>query len=233
MIGTPIALWVMGNDALVPCVLAGVVIQTAAVCVIIHRNMGTKSLLLNVLPILPLAWLVEFIGSSTGIPFGVYEYTHALQPQVGGVPLIIPLAWLMMLPPAWGIASLVIKDTYNLSPLLVRICRAGIAAAAFTAWDLFLDPQMVGWGFWEWKITGIYFGIPLTNFLGWFLVSFVFTFLLLPEHLPQAWLFIVYTITWLLQSVGQSLFWNLSGPALFGFCGMGSMVLLVFFLRQK
>ena len=46
-----------------------------------------------------------------------------------------------------------------------------LGAAALTAWDLFLDPQMVGEEFWVWARRGLYRGIPLTNFAGWFLTG--------------------------------------------------------------
>jgi len=46
-------------------------------------------------------------------------------------------------------------------------------AAALTAWDAFLDPQMVGEGFWAWRRQGRYRGIPLTNYLGWFATTAV------------------------------------------------------------
>ena len=47
-------------------------------------------------------WGIEALGSATGFPFGHYVYTSKLQPQSGGVPWLIPFAWLMMLPPAWA-----------------------------------------------------------------------------------------------------------------------------------
>ena len=49
-----------------------------------------------------IGWTAEAIGSKTGFPFGAYHYTDRLQPQLLGVPLLIPLAWLMMLPARMG-----------------------------------------------------------------------------------------------------------------------------------
>ncbi len=46
-----------------------------------------------------------------------------------------------------------------------------LGSAALTAWDLFLDPQMVGEGYWTWARRGVYRGIPLTNYLGWFVTG--------------------------------------------------------------
>ena len=85
---------------------------------------------------------------------------------------------------------------------------------------------MVGWGYWVWQTPGGYFGIPWVNFAGWFFSSALITALVRPKplHLPP--LLVIYTITWLLQSVGQAIFWNMPGPALVGFGGMGIFVVL-------
>jgi putative membrane protein len=108
--------------------------------------------------------LSEIAGIHTGIPFSTYSYTSALQPQLAGVPIVIPLAWAMMAYPAWRVGELI-----GSTPLT----RALVAAGALTAWDVALDPQMVGLGIWVWPNGGFYHGIPLVNFLGWFAVGFV------------------------------------------------------------
>jgi uncharacterized membrane protein len=46
-----------------------------------------------------------------------------------------------------------------------------------TAWDLVMDPVMVSGEHWVWDVQGAYFGIPLQNFWGWWLTTFV-TFIL-------------------------------------------------------
>ena len=101
-----------------------------------------------------------------------------------------------------------------------------LSAAAFTAWDLFLDPQMVAWNFWVWDQPGQYFGIPWVNFLGWLLVSALVTVVARPRGLPVLPLLVVYTVTWALQTFGQLFFWGLPGPALMGGVVMGSLVVL-------
>ncbi len=108
---------------------------------------------------------VEHLGITTGRPFGGYSYTGALRPQVAGVPAIVPLAWFAMAVPAREAAHAALGD--RSSPL----GRVTLGAAALTAWDLFLDPQMVGEGYWRWVRRGRYRGIPLSNFAGWFLTS--------------------------------------------------------------
>ena len=218
MILTPIVGWTWGGAALSGAIQAGVLLQVAAVLTALLLHSGRRTLLpMGV--VLPLAWLAEFVGSHTGLPFGRYSYTDVLQPQLGDVPLLIPLAWLMMLPPAWAVADL-------LAPRRPRWRKALVAALVFTAWDLFLDPQMVAWDFWRWHEPGAYFGIPLLNYFGWLLVSFLITYAALPTDLPRGSLLTIYIITWVLQTIGQAFFWSMPGPAAFGFVGMGLFAVL-------
>lgn len=107
-------------------------------------------------------FVIEVIGSSTGVPFGTYAYTGQLGWEVGGVPLVIPLAWAMMAYPCAVVARRITAR---------RVPAVLIAAAGMVAWDLFLDPQMVAEGHWTWAADGAYLGIPLTNYVGWAVVA--------------------------------------------------------------
>jgi lycopene beta-cyclase len=232
LVAMPIVGWSIGENALYPLIKLGVALQTAAVITVLVWNAGRRSTLVMALPILLFAWLAEFLGSTTGFPFGRYSYTLAIQPQLGGVPLLIPFAWLMMLPAAWAVASSAIRHCSFPSPWLLRLTRALVSALAFTAWDLLLDPQMVAWNFWAWSKQGLYFGIPLTNFLGWLLVSFILSLAFCPYHLPEKPLLLIYAVTGLLQFIGQFFFWGLPGPALIGFLGMGGMLAWALLVRK-
>ncbi|WP_158412355.1 carotenoid biosynthesis protein [Ilumatobacter nonamiensis] len=108
---------------------------------------------------------VERIGTHTGVPFGRYAYTNALRPQIAHVPVIVPLAWFGMGLPAREAAHAALGERSTAAT------RIALGSAAMTAWDLFLDPQMVGEGFWAWARRGVYRGIPLSNFAGWFVTG--------------------------------------------------------------
>lgn len=214
MISIPIVRWVVGDAVLHWGVIVSVILQAAAVLAILRHAWPARTLLRVLALVIPTSWLIEYIGSSTGIPFGAYSYTETLQPQLLGVPLIIPLAWLMMLPPAWAVAQAITRRSAG-------IAFVAAASLAFTAWDFFLDPQMVGWGYWVWAQPGGYFGIPWVNFLGWTLSAALLTVLARPAQLPLTALRIIYTVTWALQTIGQLLFWGMPGPALVGGVVMG------------
>ncbi|MCB0098976.1 MAG: carotenoid biosynthesis protein [Caldilineaceae bacterium] len=225
MISIPIVRWLAGDAILPLAVTISVMLQTAATLAALLTAWRVARTAVVCALILLAAWAIELVGSRTGYPFGIYHYTDRLTPQLGGVPLLIPLAWLMMLPAAWAVAQ-------RISGRSRGAAFIGMSGLSFMAWDLFLDPQMVGWGFWQWAqqpmLWGGYFGIPWLNFVGWAFSAALLTQLVLQfvslDGLPHGWLMAMYVATWLLESVGQALFWQLPGPALVGFLAMGVWV---------
>jgi putative membrane protein len=106
----------------------------------------------------------ELIGTSTGYPFGNYEYTTGLGTKIlGRVPFSIPLSWFYM-----GLASFVLGGVLSRWSPLGSVL---LGAYLLTAWDLVLDPAMahpsLALNFWVWHTSGPYFGMPAQNFLGW------------------------------------------------------------------
>lgn len=190
-----------------------------------------------------IAFIFEALGSGTGFLFGHYSYTDKLGYKLLGlVPWLIPIAWCSMLYPAWHIADVVARDANRFTRRALRIV---IAALAITAWDLSLDPRMVQDGYWIWHDVGSYFGIPLSNYAGWFVTALViygvWAFIdHLPfaiDHLqpPQSMVnrqssmvnlpTLAYLVVWLGESVANAVFW--AGPlvGLFVFVGMGAFAL--------
>ena len=227
MVSVPILGWIWGARAQQRGIVAGVLLQSATVVAILSATWSPGRTLTTALGIVGMGWAAEYVGSRTGIPFGRYEYTDRLQPQLGKVPVVIPIAWLMMLPASWAVGMSAAEGLHT---------SIGIAASAlaFTAWDLFLDPQMVAWGLWRWSPPAghrpRYFGIPWINYAGWFAVSAVITGLLYPAataaaDLPRDPLILIYGITWFLELFGQLFFWSLRGPAVAGGIGMGLCLL--------
>lgn len=148
---------------------------------------------------------VEHVGQLTGRPFGRYRYTSALQPQLAGVPVLVPLAWFAMAVPAREAAHAALAGRSNAATRVVA------GATALTAWDLFLDPQMVGEGYWRWSRPGIYRGIPLGNYAGWFLAGLGVMALLevtLPPDEPAADLVAEYGIVAAMETLGFAAFFR-------------------------
>lgn len=146
-----------------PTTVVVVFLAAAALCATAD-SAGWRRAALAVAAATVVGLTVEAVGTRTGLPFGEYRYTDRLQPQVLGVPVVVALAWAGMGLPAWAVAGRLVR-----APAL----RVAIGAVALTAWDLFLDPQMVAEGFWAWPGGGAYRGVPLSNFAGWLAVSAV------------------------------------------------------------
>ncbi len=227
LIATPISIWIFGEGVFPWMASLGVILQLAAVLFSLRTAWPWRRILATLAAIAAFTWAIEFLGSATGFPFGDYSYTQSMQPQLGGVPVIIPLAWAMMLIPAWAVSQVILQPYHSRLGRAYPIIFAALSGLAFTAWDLYLDPQMVARGLWEWdSTTGGYFGIPWSNYLGWWVSSTLLTLLLRPKNLPAAPLLMIYTLTWLFQAMGLGVFWGQSGPALTGFIAMGAFALL-------
>lgn len=224
MIALPVARWIWGDQVIPSFSTVTVMMQSAAVLSILLEGWGSRRTIITFAAVAILTWGAEWLGSTTGFPFGHYHYTALLQPQLFGVPLLIPLAWMMMLGPSWAVAYAILGSRLNGMKRMAAM--AALTGAAMTAWDLYLDPQMVGWGFWIWDEAGEYFGIPLVNFAGWFAVAALVTLIVRPRPVTARPMLIIYGVVWAFQAIGMAIFWGRPGPALFGFFAMGSMLVL-------
>lgn len=175
MIATPLAARNSGERA----VLAWVVVlglfggSLAAAAGLCGRRRAARA----ALAVLVATVVVEAVGTRTGVPFGHYDYTDALGPRIALVPVLVPFAWFAMALPAREVAVAIVGQDAR------PWHRIALGAVALTAWDLFLDPQMVGEGYWIWPDGGAYRGIPLGNYAGWLLTS-AGAMLLLERLLP-------------------------------------------------
>ncbi len=114
----------------------------------------------------------ECVGVATGKVYGPYHYTDLLGPKfLGLVPVIIPAAWFMMTYPSFVMATRLVPEKWQ--GVTRRVGIAAVGALVMTSWDLAMDPLMVAGGNWVWDVKGAYFGVPLQNYLGWWLTTFV------------------------------------------------------------
>lgn len=123
-----------------------------------------------------LSYGVEALGVGSGFPFGAYRYTPVLFPRLpGGVPLAVMCAWV-----------LIVFGTYGCFRLAWRGRRLGVAGALLgavlaTLLDLEIEPVAAHLeNYWQWLVPGSlnYYGVPLTNFVAWFVVAFALLLLI-------------------------------------------------------
>ena len=180
----------------------------------------------------------ELLGVHTGRPFGPYDYSGQLGPKVAGVPLMAAAAWALLARPSRVVGQLAAGApgrAAGLTGLRGRLATVGAAAAALTAWDVFLDPRMVREGYWRWPGGGRYEGIPATNYLGWLATSaviFAAAELIDPSDDPLApvgpsaersgdMALGIYLWTWIGEVIANVLLWRRPRIAVAGGVSMG------------
>jgi len=123
------------------------------------------------------SWLFEELGVSTGLIYGPYHYTSTLGPLLGSVPVLIPLAWFVLVYTSYGLANLIADrlpgGIAGGGRHLIGLVLLG--ALLITALDLVVDPILSGPIFraWVWETAGPYYGVPIQNYVGWIVTAFM------------------------------------------------------------
>jgi len=119
--------------------------------------------------------ILENTSILTGFPFGHYHYTDALGPKLFLVPVLIGLAYIGTGYLAWVIATVLVGDLRHESSAFTTFAVPLIASFVMVVWDLCFDPSLSTIAQnWIWEQGGGFFGVPLTNYLGWFLTVYLF-----------------------------------------------------------
>ncbi|MBI1761992.1 MAG: carotenoid biosynthesis protein [Acidobacteria bacterium] len=137
-----------------------------------------------------LAWLSEWSSAvaDIGIPFGIYKYINTTADRelwVAGVPFMDSLSFSFLSYLSWEVAILLLGELpisrRNVQIVNRDAIRHGwpvtlLAAFLMTYLDIVIDPLTIQGEKWflgklyYYPDGGIYFGITLANFAGWFLL---------------------------------------------------------------
>ncbi len=187
--GTSLALWaliVLYAAARVLQVFPGKVpmlavialhVLSPAVFALIHGAIlyGSRGIFTFAALCLVIGNIFENLGILTGFPFGRYYFTDVMGPKLFLVPILLGLAYLGMGYLSWTLGCLILGGMR--SPLAgSRVVTLPLVASfIMVAWDLSMDPvwSTIEHG-WIWLQGGAYFGVPVSNFLGWYLTVYVF-----------------------------------------------------------
>lgn len=141
----------------------------------------------------------ELAGTITDLPFGPYDYTQMLGYRIGGeVPYPIPVSWYYMLFASVAITARIARADDASS---TKWRWALIAGAILTAWDVPMEVHMtvVQPVHWVWRLETlpawvpdwlggpIYYGMPLSNWIGWYLTGVVISRVMLAIVPPTVW----------------------------------------------
>jgi uncharacterized membrane protein len=155
--------------------LAGV----AAVIAFAHgvRVYGWSGILLFLAITLVVTFAIENLSIVTGFPFGHYHFeVGSAFPNVGAVPIIVGFLYFTMGYFSWIVAGLLLDDAdhhldrpFNVAALPI------VAAFVMVQWDVVMDPPNATLHHaWIWHEGGGYFGVPLSNYGGWYLTVWLF-----------------------------------------------------------
>jgi putative membrane protein len=219
-----------------------------AVAGLLHAasRLGWRSALAIFVAAFSISLASELTGTATGYPFGPYSYTTQLGYLIGGrVPFNIPTSWFFMLYASLAICGRILPARNDSAS---KWRWAAIAALVLTAWDVSMDPAMVATTHWLWHLpsleggsvirrlflTGFFYGMPLTNWLGWLLTGLVVARVMLAIVPPSRWtervapsrlplvLYAANGVLPLLICAGRGMWW----AVLFGAVAMGIPLVL-------
>jgi uncharacterized membrane protein len=166
------------NSWLIPhSIPTSVLVLIPVAFALIHGSIryGWGGILIFVIICLVVSNALENLSILTGFPFGHYHYTDGLGPKLFLVPLLIGPAYISTGYLAWVIGNVLVGDIRRSAGKFTLFATPFIAAFAMVAWDVCLDPTLSTiLKFWVWERGGGYFGVPLSNYLGWFLTVFIF-----------------------------------------------------------
>ena len=130
--------------------------------------------------------LTENLSISTGFPFGRYYFVELMGPKLFQVPVLLGLAYIGMSYVSWTVARLLVGRFEAPLAGWRIIALPAVASCVMVAWDLAQDPvwATVLHG-WVWRYGGAWFGVPVSNYLGWY--GTVFTIYLLFAIYLRRW----------------------------------------------
>jgi uncharacterized membrane protein len=133
----------------------------------------------NTVVLFIITWAVSFffeaLSIQTGFPFGLYHYTIPAAIYVLQVPFTIIFGYFGTGYFSWMLSHVLTGQyTKRLEGKWIVVVPF-IATFLMVMWDLGIDPTASTFlSEWVWQTPGAYFGVPISNFFGWFLVVFIF-----------------------------------------------------------
>jgi putative membrane protein len=128
-----------------------------------------------------IASFYENLSILTTFPFGHYNYVDSLETlgfKIFNVPIGIHFAYFQMLVICWTLSDAMLGRCDNKPSGSNIVLKPVLASMIMVMWDLLFDPFMSTINKrWIWLDGGFYFGVPITNFFGWFLCVFTMSML--------------------------------------------------------
>ena len=140
-----------------------------------RERYGLKNMAIFFLVTWAISLFFEALSIHTGIPFGHYHYNMQSLISLFGVPLIVIFAYFGTGYFFWMLSHVFTGQfSKKLQGKWIFVVPL-IAAFILVMWDLGMDPIFsTVLSLWVWESPGPYFGVPIMNFVGWFVTGFIF-----------------------------------------------------------
>lgn len=175
------------------------------------------------------ALLIEYIGLVTGWPYDEFVYTGNLGYKLFGIlPWTVGISWA---PLVIGSVAVVYSVTQK------NILRIILPVFILVMFDLLLDPVAVSLGMWSYLHGGVYYNVPVQNFLGWAfsgLIGSLICFIILNKYPKDkirhlGYSFFINIIFWSIVAFGL----GLDIPFIFGILLMVGSIVIYYKNNEK
>lgn len=166
-------------------------------------QLGLKRITAFTLLAYAIAFISEYASTRIGIPYGFYNYTgetHEKELFISNVPFMDSLSYSFLGYFSYSLALLIISPVSREGWRLVLTNPPWysrnvlfLTTILFVLQDVLIDPVSLRGSKWflgqiyYYPEHGVYFGVPLSNFIGWFLVGFAIIFCFQKLDLKMGW----------------------------------------------
>ena len=135
---------------------------------------GVRGALVFLLIAFTVAMAMEISSVATGFPFGFYSHVNGTGPMIGGVPVTVGLGYVMLGYLAWRLALPLTRHEAGVARPFSFVTTPLVGAFILAGYDLAFDAiGSTVQGLYAYRHPGGYFGVPVSNFMGWVLTGWL------------------------------------------------------------
>lgn len=118
-------------------------------------------------------FLIELLGTQTGMVFGSYFYGETLGYKIFGTPLMIGVNWILVIySVGMALSELNVQNVYAFVLL---------GASSVTLLDFLIEPVAMKFDYWDWA-GGV---VPVQNYVVWFVFSALLLLVFYKSYFPK------------------------------------------------
>lgn len=178
-----------------------IIFNLIVIYLLIVQKKYSKPLMVWLILTYILTFILEAIGTNTGLIFGSYLYGNIFKLQLFNTPILIGLNWIIVCLGSLAIAQRLQTYIFKkpISEIYKNIFLTLSAASIATIFDFFLEPVAIKYEYWNWQNSVI----PISNYVTWFIISGFFSliYLLLKIKINLKWALIWFTIQFIFMII--------------------------------